>query len=145
VTGLHADASVSADERTQAEQVLAAVGGTVWVDDEALIDAVTALSGSGPAYVFYFIEAMVRGGEALGLNASQARALALATFTGASALAAQSSESPATLRERVTSKGGTTEAALNAMATDAVGDAIVRAMAAAAARGAELGDQLGAA
>jgi hypothetical protein len=73
---------------------------------------VTALSGSGPAYVFYFIEAMVRGGEALGLSAEQARALAIATFTGASALAAQSSESPATLRERVTSKGGTTEAAL---------------------------------
>lgn len=145
VTGLYADASVSAAERTQAEQVLAAVGSTVWVGDERLIDAVTALSGSGPAYVFYFIEAMVRGGEDLGLTADQARALAIATFTGASALAAQSPESPATLRERVTSKGGTTEAALKSMAADGVGDSIVRALAAAAARGAELGDQLGAA
>jgi pyrroline-5-carboxylate reductase len=145
VTGLYADASVSTAERTQAEQVLAAVGSTVWVDDEKLIDAVTALSGSGPAYVFYFIEAMVRGGEALGLTAEQARALAIDTFTGASALAAQSSESPAILRERVTSKGGTTEAALRSMANDQVADAIVRALAAAAARGAELGDQLGAA
>ena len=146
VTGLYADASsVSAAERAQAEQVLAAVGSTVWVDDEGLIDAVTALSGSGPAYVFYFIEAMMRGGEALGLTAEQARALAIGTFTGASALAAQSSESPAILRERVTSKGGTTEAALRSMADDQVSDAIVRALAAAAARGAELGDQLGAA
>lgn len=145
VTGLYADASVGAAERARAEELLSAVGRTVWVDDEKLIDAVTAVSGSGPAYVFYFIEAMVRGGEALGLTADQARELAIATFTGASALAAQSPESPATLRERVTSKGGTTEAALKSMNADAVGDAIVRALAAAAARGAELGDQLGAA
>jgi pyrroline-5-carboxylate reductase len=144
VAGLYAGASVGAAERAQAEQVLAAVGGTVWVDDERLIDAVTALSGSGPAYVFHFIEAMMRGGEALGLAPDQARALAIATFTGASALAAQSAESPATLRERVTSKGGTTEAALGSMADDGVADAIVRALAAAARRGAELGDQLGA-
>lgn len=145
VTGLYADASLGAAERAQAEQVLSAVGSVVWVDDETLIDAVTAVSGSGPAYVFYFIEALVRGGEALGLSADQARELAIATFTGASALAAQSPESPATLRERVTSKGGTTEAALKSMNADAVSDAIVRALAAAAARGAELGDQLGAA
>lgn len=145
VTGLYADASVGAAERAQAESVLSAVGSVVWVDDEALIDAVTAVSGSGPAYVFYFIEAMVRGGEALGLSADQARALAIDTFTGAAALAAQSTESPATLRERVTSMGGTTEAALKSMNADAVGDAIMRALAAAAARGAELGDQLGAA
>jgi len=145
VTGLYADASVGDAERARAEELLSAVGRTVWVDDEKLIDAVTAVSGSGPAYVFYFIEAMVRGGEALGLSADQARELAIATFTGASALAAQSPESPATLRERVTSKGGTTEAALKSMNADAVGDAIVRALAAAAARGAELGDQLGAA
>ncbi len=145
VTGLYADASVGAAERAQAESVLSAVGQVVWVDDEKLIDAVTAVSGSGPAYVFYFIEAMMRGGEALGLSADQARELAIATFTGASALAAQSPESPATLRERVTSKGGTTEAALHSMNADAVSDAIVRALAAAAARGAELGDQLGAA
>ena len=143
VTGLYADASLGAAERAQAEQVLSAVGSVVWVDDETLIDAVTAVSGSGPAYVFYFIEALVRGGEALGLSAGQARDLAIATFTGASALAAQSPESPATLRERVTSKGGTTEAALKSMNADAVSDAIVRALAAAAARGAELGDQLG--
>jgi pyrroline-5-carboxylate reductase len=144
VSGLYADASVSDAERTRAEQVLAAVGTTVWVADERLIDAVTALSGSGPAYVFHFIEAMVRGGEALGLSADQAHRLAIATFTGASALAAQSPESPATLRERVTSKGGTTEAALKSMAADGVADSIARALAAAAARGAELGDQLGA-
>jgi len=84
VSGLYADASVSDAERTRAEQVLAAVGTTVWVADERLIDAVTALSGSGPAYVFHFIEAMVRGGEALGLSADQAHRLAIATFTGAS-------------------------------------------------------------
>jgi pyrroline-5-carboxylate reductase len=144
VTGLYADAAVSDSERAQAEQVLAAVGSTVWVAEERLIDAVTALSGSGPAYVFHFIEAMVRGGEALGLSADQAHRLAVDTFTGAAALAAQSPESPGTLRERVTSKGGTTEAALKSMAADGVADSIVRALAAAAARGAELGDQLGA-
>ena len=144
VTGLYADASVSAAERTQAEQVLAAVGSTVWVGDEKLIDAVTALSGSGPAYVFYFIEAMVRGGQDLGLTADQARALAIATFTGASALAAQSPESPATLRERVTSKGGTTEAALKVMAERGVKEGIVAGCKAAEARGQELGKLLGA-
>jgi pyrroline-5-carboxylate reductase len=144
VTGLFAAASVSMGERAQAEKLLAAVGTAVWVEEERLIDAVTALSGSGPAYVFHFIESMVRGGEALGLSSDQAHRLALATFTGASALAAQSPESPATLRERVTSKGGTTEAALKSMAIDGVADSIMRALAAAAARGAELGDQLGA-
>ncbi|WP_018412350.1 pyrroline-5-carboxylate reductase [Methyloversatilis thermotolerans] len=143
VTGLYADPALGQAVRDQADQVLRAVGSTVWVDDEKQIDAVTAVSGSGPAYVFYFIESMVRGGEALGLSASQARDLALATFTGAAALAAGSPDSPATLRERVTSKGGTTEAALESMAADQVSDAIVRALAAAATRGAELGDRLG--
>jgi len=143
VTGMAASAGVSAQQRQQADAIMKAVGGTVWLDDEDKIDAVTAVSGSGPAYVFYFIEAMQKAAEELGLSAQQGKELALATFTGAAQLAAQSDEPVSLLRERVTSKGGTTYAALTSMAQDGVAEAIGRAMKAAAARGHELGREFG--
>jgi pyrroline-5-carboxylate reductase len=143
IAGLFATPAVSAGERAQVEQVLAPTGQTLWVDREADLDAVTALSGSGPAYVFYWVEAMVAAAQQMGLSAEQGKRLALATFDGATALAAQSSESPAVLRERVTSKGGTTFAALEAMRGDGVDQAIVRAVLAAQRRAAELGDAFG--
>jgi pyrroline-5-carboxylate reductase len=143
ITGLVALAGVSAGQRAAAEQVLRAVGQTVWLDDEALIDPVTAVSGSGPAYVFYFLEAMQAAAVEMGLSAEQGKQLALATFAGATELAAQSDESLDVLRQRVTSKGGTTHAAITSMETSGVKEAIIAAMKAAAARGRELGDELG--
>ncbi|KQV91054.1 pyrroline-5-carboxylate reductase [Massilia sp. Root351] len=143
VTGMAASAGVSAQQRAAADAIMKAVGGTVWLDDEDKIDAVTAVSGSGPAYVFYFIEAMQKAAEELGLSAQQGKDLALATFAGAAQLAAQSDEPVSLLRERVTSKGGTTYAALSSMADDGVAEAIGRAMKAAAARGQELGREFG--
>ena len=116
----------------------------MWVEREDDIDAVTAVSGSGPAYVFYFIEALEQAARDVGMNADAARRLAIATFTGASKLAAQSSEDAATLRARVTSKGGTTERALASMEADNIKSAISRAVKAAAERSRELGDELGA-
>lgn len=145
ITGMVAAAGVSARQKQVADDILRAVGPTVWLDDEAKIDAVTAVSGSGPAYVFYFIEAMQQAAVELGLSAQQGTQLALATFTGAAQLAAQSAEPVSLLRERVTSKGGTTYAALTSMDESGVKAAIVKAMKAAAARGKELGDELGAA
>lgn len=143
ITGMAASGGVSEQQRAAADAIMKAVGGTVWLDDESKIDAVTAVSGSGPAYVFYFIEAMQRAAEELGLSAQQGKELALATFTGAAQLAAQSDEPVSLLRERVTSKGGTTYAALTSMAQDGVSEAIGRAMKAAAARGGELGREFG--
>lgn len=143
VTGMYAHESVSAENRRHAETVLNAVGSSVWVEQEDQIDAVTALSGSGPAYVFYFIEALQAGGEALGLSPENSRKLAIETLAGASALAAQSTEAPAVLRERVTSKGGTTEAALQSLAADEFPAVVARALQAAAKRGRELGEILG--
>lgn len=143
VTGLVALAGVSDEQRAAADAVLSAVGQTVWLDDETLIDPVTAVSGSGPAYVFYFLEAMVAAAQEMGLSAEQGRKLALATFSGATQLAAESSESLEVLRQRVTSKGGTTHAAITSMEAASVKEAIVAAMKAAAARGRELGEELG--
>jgi pyrroline-5-carboxylate reductase len=143
VTGMFAHETVLAKHKRYAETILNAVGCSVWVEQEALIDAVTALSGSGPAYVFYFIEALQSAGEALGLTPDNSRKLAIETLAGASALAAQSDETPAVLRERVTSKGGTTEAALKSLAADEFAAVISRALQAAANRGRELGDILG--
>lgn len=143
VTGLYADPSVDEAGRAAVARVAEAVGGAVWVEREALIEAVTAVSGSGPAYVFRFIEALEAAGIAQGLAPDTARALALATFSGAAELAASSSEPPSVLRERVTSKGGTTAAALAVMEEAGLPAIIDRAVAAAAARGAELGDILG--
>ena len=143
ITGMVAMKDVTAAQKDAADAVLAAVGKTVWLADEALIDPVTAVSGSGPAYVFYFIEAIQQAAEELGLSSEQGRELAIATFTGAAQLAAQSSDSIAVLRERVTSKGGTTYAALTSMQDAGVKEAIVTAVKAAAARGRELGLELG--
>ncbi|MDY7577979.1 pyrroline-5-carboxylate reductase [Herbaspirillum sp. RTI4] len=143
ITGLVATAGVSAEQRADADRILRAVGTTVWLDDEALIDPVTAVSGSGPAYVFYFIEAMQQAAQELGLSAEQGIALAKATFTGAAELAAQSSEPVALLRERVTSKGGTTYAALMSMEESGVKSAIIAAVKAAAQRGQQLGEEFG--
>ena len=144
IAGLYATPAVRADQRALVEQVLSPTGQTLWVDAEADLDAVTALSGSGPAYVFYVIEAMVAAGVALGLPADQAKRLALATLDGATALAAQSDEPPDVLRERVTSKGGTTHAALQSLQADGVAPAFVKAIEAAARRARELGDEFGA-
>ncbi|MFL6710230.1 MAG: pyrroline-5-carboxylate reductase [Massilia sp.] len=143
VTGMVAMAGVSDEHRAAADSVMRAVGQTVWLDEESKIDAVTAVSGSGPAYVFYFIEAMQQAAAELGLSAEQGTQLALATFTGASQLAARSADEVAMLRERVTSKGGTTYAALQSMEAAGVKQAIVAAVKAAAARGKELGEELG--
>ena len=143
IAGLFATPAVSAGERLVVEQVLAPTGQTLWVAQEADLDAVTALSGSGPAYVFYFVEAMMAAAAGMGLSAEQGRQLALATFDGATALAAQSDESPAVLRERVTSKGGTTHAALQSLQADGVQAAFIKAMVAAQNRARELGDEFG--
>jgi pyrroline-5-carboxylate reductase len=143
ITGAVAMAGVSDAQRQSADAILRAVGETVWIDDEAKIEAVTALSGSGPAYVFYFIEAMQQAAVELGLTAEQGRQLAQATFAGASELAIRSDEPVSLLRERVTSKGGTTYAALQSMESSGVKPAIVKALHAAAARGRELGDEFG--
>ena len=143
IAGLYAHPSVDAAGRAQAEEILGAVGKTLWVTDEAMMDAVTAVSGSGPAYVFYFIEALAAAARELGFGAEQARQLAIETFVGAAALAAGSAEDVAVLRGRVTSKGGTTEAALNSLDFDRVMSAVARAVKAADARGRELGEMLG--
>ncbi|MEB0135768.1 pyrroline-5-carboxylate reductase [Actimicrobium sp. CCC2.4] len=144
ITGMVASAGVSAGQRAAADTVLQAVGATVWLDDEALIDSVTAVSGSGPAYVFYFLEAMQQAAQELGLTAEQGKTLALATFAGATQLAAQSPDPIGVLREKVTSKGGTTYAALTSMESAGVKQSIVDAMKAAADRGKALGEELGA-
>ena len=142
-TGLYARPSVSEDHRQLVEQVLAATGQTLWVAQEPLLDAVTALSGSGPAYCFYFIEAMVRAGTAMGLTEAQAKQLAVGTMAGAAELARTSAESPAVLRERVTSKGGTTHAALSHMEEKGVGAHFEEALEKARARAQELGQAFG--
>ena len=143
MTGLFARAAVSAQERNLVEAVVATTGAHVWLNEEAHLDAVTALSGSGPAYVFYFLEAMVQAGTGMGLTETQARQLAIGTFTGAAELASASTDPLELLRERVTSKGGTTYAALTSMETSGVKAAFVQAMQAAQTRAAALGDEFG--
>lgn len=143
MTGLTAPAGLGADDRAIATAVAEAVGQALWVDGDDQIDAVTAISGSGPAYVFYFVEAMQKAATELGLTAEQGRKLAVETFRGAATLAGQSTEPVGTLRERVTSKGGTTYAALTSMEASGIGDAFVRAMHAAATRGKEMGAEFG--
>jgi pyrroline-5-carboxylate reductase len=133
IAGLYAMSGVDGDGRTHAASVLESVGGTLWCEREEELDAVTAVSGSGPAYVFYFIEALE----------AAARELALATFAGAARLAEQSDSEPALLRAQVTSKGGTTERAIGVLDDAAVMSAVNAAVKAAAARARELGDQFG--
>ena len=143
MTALFARLAVSAADRLAVERVIQPTGELLWLEQEAQLDAVTALSGSGPAYVFYFLEAMVQAGSAMGLSREQAHQLAVQTFVGASALAKASSESPEILRERVTSKGGTTYAALMALEQAGVKQHFVQAMQAAYKRASELGDEYG--
>ncbi|MBI1942642.1 MAG: pyrroline-5-carboxylate reductase [Betaproteobacteria bacterium] len=134
---------VSAAERRRAERILAAAGKVVWVKDEALLDPVTAVSGSGPAYVFWFIEQLAAAGESLGLTREVSARLALETVLGSAKLAAQSADSASVLRARVTSKGGTTEAALKVFDEERLAERLRRAIEAASRRGAELGALLG--
>ena len=142
-TALYANENVSDEQRNLAESVLRAVGLTVWVDDEHLLDAVTALSGSGPAYYFLLMESMERAGIALGLSKDQARVLTIQTAFGAAKMALESSEAPATLRARVTSPGGTTERALDALTAGGMEHLVHKALGAAHARSVELGHEFG--
>jgi pyrroline-5-carboxylate reductase len=143
ITGVFAGDEVTPAQRQQVRDLLAPTGEQLWVDREADLDAVTALSGSGPAYVFYFIEAMEQAAQDMGLSAEQGRSLALSTFAGATALAQASPDPIQTLRERVTSKGGTTHAAISCMQEAALAPLFVQAMRAAQRRAAELGDEFG--
>jgi pyrroline-5-carboxylate reductase len=143
ISGAFAAASVDAAGRALVSSVLAAAGEQVWVENEAMIDAVTGVSGSGPAYVFYFLEALEAAARDLGFAPTDARKLAYATFAGAVALAQASPEEPAVLRAQVTSKGGTTERALALLEADAVKAKIVAAVKAAALRAGELGAAFG--
>jgi pyrroline-5-carboxylate reductase len=145
MSALFARPAVSADQRGVVERVIQTTGDYLWLNDEKQLDAVTALSGSGPAYVFYFIEAMIQAGADMGLARAQSHQLAVATFVGASALAHDSEEPPEVLRERVTSKGGTTYAALTIMEEAGLKQQFIRAMQAARQRAAELGDEFGSA
>ncbi|MDZ7653052.1 MAG: pyrroline-5-carboxylate reductase [Burkholderiaceae bacterium] len=144
ISGVAALPAVSTAQRQLAERILGSAGPVLWFDDEAQLDPVTAVSGSGPAYVFRFIEALQDAGRALGFTDAQSRQLALATFTGAAQLAAQSDEPVSVLRERVTSKGGTTAAALAVMEDAGIGGLIVAAVKAANARAVEMGQAFGA-
>lgn len=143
MTALYARPAVDGADKARVEQVIATTGEHLWVDQEAHLDGVTALSGSGPAYVFYFLEAMTQAGAEMGLTPEQARSLAVGTFAGASELARASSEPLHVLRERVTSKGGTTYAAITSMESDNVKAAFIRALHAARKRAEELGDEFG--
>ncbi len=142
-TALYANAGVSEDQRNLAESILRAVGLALWVEDEAMMDAVTALSGSGPAYFFLFMEALQSAGKRLGLGEETARLLTLQTAFGASKMALESSDDPATLRRRVTSPGGTTERAIGVLQQHDF-EAIVRlALEAATERSRELASEFG--
>jgi pyrroline-5-carboxylate reductase len=143
ITGMMALPVVDAAGRALAESILRACGDVEWFDTETQIDGVNAVSGSGPAYVFYFMEALVAAGEELGFTPEQARRLAVETVVGAAHLASESSEPLSLLRERVTSKGGTTAAALASFARDDVAGGLVRGVRAAMQRARELGDEYG--
>ena len=143
MTGLYALPAVNAEQRRAAEAIMSAVGSVLWLDDENRMDGVTAVSGSGPAYVFYFIEALQQAAQELGFTPEEARRLSIETFVGASKLASLSDEEAAVLRQRVTSKGGTTERALQSMENAGVKQRIVEAVLAAAERSREMGEQLG--
>lgn len=132
--GLYAGAGVSKADRDQATAVIASTGLVIWVEDEALMHAVTAVSGSGPAYFFYWMEAMIRAGQELGLDEKSARALTLQTALGAAQMAITSGEHPAKLRTNVTSPNGTTQAALEKMMALSVGEHVALALHAAAER-----------
>jgi pyrroline-5-carboxylate reductase len=142
ITGLYAPVEVGADDRKAAEAVLRAVGEVVWLADERLIDPVTAVSASGPAYVFWFIEQLAAYAESTGIPRDDALSLAKHCVLGSAKLALGSDEAPEQLRKNVTSKGGTTEAALRVFEDEKLADRFRKALAAATRRGAELGDEL---
>ena len=142
ITGMYASTAVGGGGRLTAESLLAAVGETVWFDNEAMLDAVTAISGSGPAYVFYFIEALEQAALELGFNEHDARLFANQTFLGGARLAADSDESASTLRQRVTSKRGTTEAAIRTFDQHALKQNFIDGVRAACARSREIGLEL---
>ena len=143
IAGLYATAEVDAAARAEVDALFAPTGASLWLPREDDLDAVTALSGSGPAYVFYLVEAMMQAAAEMGLGAEQGRVLALATLAGASELALRSGEPPSLLRERVTSKGGTTHAALTVLEAAGVKQALIDAIRAAQQRASELGDEFG--
>jgi pyrroline-5-carboxylate reductase len=143
MTALYATQEVDASAKARAEAVLSAVGATLWVDDEAHMDIVTAISGSGPAYFFLLIEMLEQTGVALGLAPTVSHRLAVETAYGSGLMARAANESPATLREQVTSKGGTTEAALNHLEAHNVRAIFADAVTAAARRSHELAQQFG--
>jgi pyrroline-5-carboxylate reductase len=143
MTALFARPAVNEVNRLAVEAIIKTTGAYIWLDDESHLDAVTALSGSGPAYVFYFIEAMIEAGIDMGLSREQAHKLSISTFVGASELARAADQSPETLRAQVTSKGGTTYAALTSLEQDGVKMLFMRAMHAAKQRARELGDEFG--
>ncbi len=138
VSGWFASAEVTEAQKAQVKTILQSFGQEVEVENESLIDAVTAVSGSGPAYFFYFLEHIIKGGVACGLTESQAKDLAIQTAIGAAHLAEQSEDDLATLRQKVTSKGGTTEAAINSMVESNVGESISTAIQKANQRAKEL-------
>ena len=143
IAGLYAFPEVTAKERNMAETILRAVGEVVWLTEERLLDPVTAVSASGPAYVFWFIEQLARSAQALGIDKEVALKLARHTVFGAAKLALESSETPETLRQQVTSRGGTTEAALKVFDEEKLAERFARAVAAASRRGGELGEEFG--
>lgn len=142
-TGLYATPAITPVQRAAAESVLRAVGLTCWVEDEQLIDSITALSGSGPAYFFLLMEALQEAGHKLGLDNETARLLTLQTAFGTAKMALESSEPPGTLRARVTSPGGTTERALKTFIEGKLPELVERALKAAADRAGELARDLG--
>ena len=142
-SGLYADNDCPAAIRTLAGSVLGAVGDVVWVDKESQLDAVTAVSGSGPAYFFYMMECMSEAGIELGLDPEAAKKLAIETAYGAALMARQGDLPPATLRKNVTSKGGTTAAALAAFESDDFGEIVARGMQAARDRAIAMADEFG--
>ncbi len=143
ITGLFARPAVTDADRQHAERVVSGMGQFLWLSHEAQLDAVTAISGSGPAYMFYFMEAMTAAGAAMGLEREQAYQLAVATFIGAGELAQSSHEPPEILRQRVTSKGGTTHAAITSMEESHIKDLFAKALHSAHRRAVEMGQEFG--
>jgi len=141
--GLYANARASAEQRDQAERILQAAGTTAWIGDKALMDTVTALSGSGPAYFFLFVEALENAAVAQGMSRETARALAIQTCLGAGRMLAEDGAAPAELRQRVTSPNGTTQAALDSFSADGFAAIVARAIAAATRRGREMSEEFG--
>jgi pyrroline-5-carboxylate reductase len=143
MTGLFARPAVSESDRQHGERIVSGMGRFLWLESEGQLDAVTAISGSGPAYVFYFIEAMTTAGAEMGLTHEQAYQLAVATFIGAGELAQSSHEPPEVLRQRVTSKGGTTHAAISSMDESHIKELFGKALHAAQRRAIEMGNEFG--